>query len=145
MTRMVLRVVLGVSLPALLATTSLHAQTAAINDIKGKIFDAKMALQQFAAGLRHCSENWPLLKQMWRYHRHHYQHWQRSNLGQVSLNSLKKKVERLKRKRGRICFLLLMRFFETVLRVFPVGFSTSTHTGKKSVPTLLLFSFVGNR
>jgi hypothetical protein len=56
MTRMVLRVVLGVSLPALLATTSLHAQTAAINDIKGKIFDAKMALQQFAAGLRHCSE-----------------------------------------------------------------------------------------
>jgi hypothetical protein len=34
----------------------LHAQTAAINDLKGKIFDAKMAQQTFAAGLQHCSE-----------------------------------------------------------------------------------------
>jgi hypothetical protein len=37
-------------------TTPLHAQTAAINDLKGKIFDAKMAQQTFAAGLPHCSE-----------------------------------------------------------------------------------------
>jgi hypothetical protein len=34
----------------------LQAQTAAINDIKGKIFDAKMAQQTFAAALPHCSE-----------------------------------------------------------------------------------------
>jgi len=34
----------------------LLAQTAAINDLKGKIFDAKMAQQLFAGGLRHCSE-----------------------------------------------------------------------------------------
>jgi hypothetical protein len=36
--------------------TPLHAQTAAINDLRGKIFDAKMAEQTFAAGLKHCSE-----------------------------------------------------------------------------------------
>jgi hypothetical protein len=34
----------------------LHAQTAAINDLRGKIFDAKMAQQTFATGLQHCSE-----------------------------------------------------------------------------------------
>lgn len=34
----------------------LHAQNAAIDDLKGKIFDAKMAQQSFAGGLRHCSE-----------------------------------------------------------------------------------------
>ena len=56
MTRIVLRIVFTVSLPALFISTSPHAQTAAINDIKGKIFDAKMAQQTFAAGLRHCSE-----------------------------------------------------------------------------------------
>jgi hypothetical protein len=56
MTRIVLRIVFTASLPALFISTSLHAQTAAINDIKGKIFDAKMAQQTFAAGLRHCSE-----------------------------------------------------------------------------------------
>jgi|GEM_PF-2163551 len=33
-----------------------RAQNAAIDDIKGKIFDAKMAQQTFAGGLRHCSE-----------------------------------------------------------------------------------------
>jgi hypothetical protein len=33
-----------------------RAQNAAINDLKGKIFDAKMAQQTFAGGLRHCSE-----------------------------------------------------------------------------------------
>ena len=36
--------------------TPLHAQTAVINDLKGKIFDAKMAVQTFAAGLKHCAE-----------------------------------------------------------------------------------------
>ncbi len=33
-----------------------HAQNAAINDLKGKIFDAKMAQQTFAGGLKHCGE-----------------------------------------------------------------------------------------
>ncbi len=33
-----------------------YAQNAAINDLKGKIFDAKMAQQTFAGGLKHCSE-----------------------------------------------------------------------------------------
>jgi hypothetical protein len=37
-------------------SSPLQAQTAAINDIKGKIFDAKMAQQTFAAALPHCSE-----------------------------------------------------------------------------------------
>jgi hypothetical protein len=32
------------------------AQTAEINDLKGKIFDAKMAQQTFGNGLAHCSE-----------------------------------------------------------------------------------------
>jgi hypothetical protein len=35
---------------------SLRAQTPTINDLKGKIFDAKMAQQTFANGLAHCSE-----------------------------------------------------------------------------------------
>lgn len=35
---------------------SAHAQTPAMNDLRGKIFDAKMAQQTFAAGLPHCSE-----------------------------------------------------------------------------------------
>jgi hypothetical protein len=35
---------------------SVRAQNPAINDLKGKIFDAKMAQQTFAGGLRHCSE-----------------------------------------------------------------------------------------
>jgi hypothetical protein len=43
-------------LSAMLIATPLHAQTAAINDLKGKIFDAKMAQQAFAGGLKHCSE-----------------------------------------------------------------------------------------
>jgi hypothetical protein len=33
-----------------------YAQNAAINDLKGKIFDAKMAQQTFAGGLKHCGE-----------------------------------------------------------------------------------------
>jgi hypothetical protein len=43
-------------LPAVLIATPLCAQSAAINDLKGKIFDAKMAEQSFAGGLKHCSE-----------------------------------------------------------------------------------------
>jgi hypothetical protein len=31
-------------------------QNAAINDVKGQIFDAKMAQQTFAGGLKHCNE-----------------------------------------------------------------------------------------
>jgi hypothetical protein len=41
---------------ALNFSNPLHAQTAAINDLRGKIFDAKMAQQGFAGGLPHCSE-----------------------------------------------------------------------------------------
>ncbi len=36
--------------------TPLRAQTPAMDDLRGKIFDAKMAQQAFAGGLRHCSE-----------------------------------------------------------------------------------------
>ncbi len=36
--------------------TPLHAQTPAMNDLRGKIFDAKMAQQLFAGGLPHCGE-----------------------------------------------------------------------------------------
>jgi hypothetical protein len=36
--------------------TPLRAQTPAMNDLRGKIFDAKMAQQMFAGGLPHCSE-----------------------------------------------------------------------------------------
>lgn len=36
--------------------TPLHAQNAAIDEFKGKIFNAKMAQQTFAGGLPHCSE-----------------------------------------------------------------------------------------
>jgi ABC-type phosphate transport system auxiliary subunit len=34
----------------------LQAQTPAIDDLKGKIFDARMAEQMFAGGLKHCDE-----------------------------------------------------------------------------------------
>jgi hypothetical protein len=36
--------------------TCLHAQGSAINDLKGKIFDARMAKQTFANGLKFCNE-----------------------------------------------------------------------------------------
>ncbi|MFY9692411.1 MAG: hypothetical protein WA776_12685 [Xanthobacteraceae bacterium] len=39
----------GLAVPA-------RAQNAAIDDLKGKIFDAGMAQKTFAGGLRHCSE-----------------------------------------------------------------------------------------
>jgi hypothetical protein len=37
-------------------TAPARAQNAAIDDLRGKIFDAKMAQQTFAGGLRHCNE-----------------------------------------------------------------------------------------
>jgi hypothetical protein len=56
MTRAIRHAVLRAVFPAVLVATPLHAQTPAINDLKGKIFDAKMAQQTFAGGLKHCSE-----------------------------------------------------------------------------------------
>jgi len=40
----------------LLPWSPLHAQNAAIDELKGKIFDARMAQQTFANGLKYCSE-----------------------------------------------------------------------------------------
>jgi hypothetical protein len=65
LTRMAsLQTVLAAALPAAAMAVILvssfpapaRAQNAAINELKGKIFDAKMAQQTFAAGLKHCSE-----------------------------------------------------------------------------------------
>jgi hypothetical protein len=53
---MILHAVLLGGLSTMLTAKPLHAQTAAINDLKGKIFDAKMAQQAFAGGLKHCGE-----------------------------------------------------------------------------------------
>ncbi len=50
-----LRAVLAAALAAGVAVPA-RAQNAAIDDLKGKIFDAKMAQQTFAGGLRHCNE-----------------------------------------------------------------------------------------
>ena len=47
---------IGAVIAALNFAGPLHAQTAAINDLKGKIFDAKMARDSFAGGLPHCAE-----------------------------------------------------------------------------------------
>jgi len=41
---------------ALAVSTGARAQTAEINDLKGQIFDAKMAQQTFGKGLPHCGE-----------------------------------------------------------------------------------------
>jgi hypothetical protein len=41
---------------AVASSSAVRAQTAEINDLKGKIFDAKMAQQTFANGLSHCKE-----------------------------------------------------------------------------------------
>jgi hypothetical protein len=40
----------------LAVSASARAQTAEINDLKGQIFDAKMAQQTFGKGIAHCSE-----------------------------------------------------------------------------------------
>jgi hypothetical protein len=37
-------------------SASSHAQNDAVNDLKGKIFEAKMVQQTFVNGLKHCSE-----------------------------------------------------------------------------------------
>lgn len=48
---------LWVVLLVLTASTSLHAQNSeALNDIKGKIWEAQLVQRNFAAGLRHCNE-----------------------------------------------------------------------------------------
>ncbi len=39
-----------------LIPSPLHAQNAAIDELKGKIFEARMAQQTFANGLKYCSE-----------------------------------------------------------------------------------------
>ena len=60
MMRIVFRSVLGAIVGSIALavnfTTPLRAQTPAINELRGKIFDAKMAQQTFAGGLPHCSE-----------------------------------------------------------------------------------------
>lgn len=48
---------LWVVLLVLTASTPLHAQNSeALNDIKGKIWEAQLVQRNFAAGLRHCNE-----------------------------------------------------------------------------------------
>lgn len=47
---------LVMSFLAMIWASPLSAQTPTLNDLKGKIFDAKMAQQIFANGLHHCSE-----------------------------------------------------------------------------------------
>jgi hypothetical protein len=56
MTRVILRALFPGGIFVVLSVAPLYAQTAAVDDLKGKIFDAKMAQQTFAGGLRHCSE-----------------------------------------------------------------------------------------
>lgn len=48
----------GIALALLLLApnTAVRAQTPAIDELKGKIFDAHMAQQTFADGLKHCTE-----------------------------------------------------------------------------------------
>src|SRR5579863_9322883 len=55
LSRIGLRAVLAAALAAGVAAPA-RAQNAAIDDLKGKIFDATMAKQTFAGGLRHCNE-----------------------------------------------------------------------------------------
>jgi hypothetical protein len=50
------RRVIGAVVLALNFSGPLRAQTDAINDLKSKIFDAKVAQQSFSGGLPHCSE-----------------------------------------------------------------------------------------
>jgi hypothetical protein len=45
-----------VAITPLMMAASLHAQTPAIDDLKGKIFDARMTQQTFAGGMKFCSE-----------------------------------------------------------------------------------------
>jgi len=60
MTRIVLRQVavrpIFLAALALGFSGAVRAQTAEINDLKGRVFDAKMAQQTFVGGLPHCHE-----------------------------------------------------------------------------------------
>ncbi len=57
MTRIIVtRMALGATVIAFNFSVSGHAQNDAINDFKGKIFEAKTVQQTFAGGLKHCSE-----------------------------------------------------------------------------------------
>jgi len=57
MTRIVMtRMALAAIALTLSFSGAVRAQNAAIDGIKGKIFDAKMTQQTFAGGLKHCSE-----------------------------------------------------------------------------------------
>jgi len=47
---------LGVVPLALMVVSALHAQDAALEDLKVEIWKAELAQRNFAAGLRHCSE-----------------------------------------------------------------------------------------
>jgi hypothetical protein len=49
-------IVCAIAGTTVLGLTFATAQTATINTLRGKIFDAKMAQQTFPAGLTHCSE-----------------------------------------------------------------------------------------
>jgi hypothetical protein len=59
MTRIGIRLMAVHAIALLLAptvSTGARAQTAEINDLKGQVFDAKMAQQTFGKGLSHCAE-----------------------------------------------------------------------------------------
>jgi hypothetical protein len=50
------RFLCGVIALPLFAAGALHAQTPSINELKGRIFDARMTEQTFAKGLKFCDE-----------------------------------------------------------------------------------------
>ena len=50
------RLVCGAIALSLIPSAQLHAQSPSIDDLKGKIFDAGMAKQMFANGLKFCGE-----------------------------------------------------------------------------------------
>jgi hypothetical protein len=50
------RLACGGMVLCLVPAMGLHAQSRAIDDLKGKIFDAHMAQQTFANGLKYCTE-----------------------------------------------------------------------------------------
>ncbi len=50
------RLAFGVITLLLFPASAPHAQNSAIDDLKGKIFDAHMAQQMFAGGLKYCDE-----------------------------------------------------------------------------------------
>jgi hypothetical protein len=56
MAQSALRFISAAAIFIVVSAAPLWAQTPAINDLKGKIFDAKMAQQTFAVALPHCSE-----------------------------------------------------------------------------------------